>query len=228
MNAAQDGLGAGTEEIVDGDVTWVFDRSFLTSNWTCIWGRGCKGILDVPAEELNQGCCSIGAELTDADEAMTISALAATLDADKFQHIDAIDGDDVFSDDTRTNTKVVDGACIFLNRPGFDGGDGCALHIAALLADESPTVWKPSVCWQLPIKVDWEESPDGTEVARLRGWERARLGRRRQHDALVLHGGSRGVRRRSHGRRIARRGADSGRWRTGVRGVAATPAMTPR
>ena len=53
------------DEIVDGDVTWRFDRTFLTSNWTCIWGRGCKGILDVPAEHLNQGCCSIGAEMGD-------------------------------------------------------------------------------------------------------------------------------------------------------------------
>jgi hypothetical protein len=160
------------EEIVDGDVTWRLDRSFLTSNWTCIWGRGCKGILDVPAEELNQGCCSIGAELADAEEAMTISALAATLDHDLFQHRDAIDDDDVFSDDTRTNTKIVDGACIFLNRPGFEGGEGCALHLAALRADESPTGWKPSVCWQLPLKVDWVVSDDGSETASVRGWER--------------------------------------------------------
>ena len=133
-----------------------FDRRFLTSNWTCIWGRGCKGILDEPAEHLNQGCCSIGAELADSEEAMTISALAATLDADLFQHRGAVDADDVFSDSTRTNTKVVDGACIFLNRRGFAGGEGCALHLAALRADESPTAWKPSVCWQLPIKVDWD------------------------------------------------------------------------
>ena len=65
----------GTEEIVDGDVTWVFDRTFLASNWTCIWGRGCKGILDVPAEELNQGCCSIGAELAD-DEHFTMRRIS--------------------------------------------------------------------------------------------------------------------------------------------------------
>ena len=162
----------GTEEITDGDVTWRFDRAFLTSNWTCIWGRGCKGILDVPAEDLNQGCCSIGAELADAEEAMTISALAATLDPDLFQHRDAIDDDDVFSDDTRTNTKIVDGACIFLNRPGFEGGEGCALHLGALRADESPTGWKPSVCWQLPLKVDWQVSADGSETANVRGWER--------------------------------------------------------
>ena len=163
---------SGTEEIADGDVTWRFDRAFLTSNWTCIWGRGCKGILDVPAEVLNQGCCSIGAELADAEEAMTISALAATLDPDLFQHRHAIDDDDVFSDDTRTNTKIVDGACIFLNRPGFEGGEGCALHLAALRADESPTGWKPSVCWQLPLKVEWEVSDDGSETASVRGWER--------------------------------------------------------
>jgi hypothetical protein len=148
------------------------DRRFLTSNWSCIWGRGCKGILDVPAEHLNQGCCSIGAELADPEEAMTISALAATLDPASFQHHFAIDDDDVFSDSTRTNTKIVDGACIFLNRPGFEGGEGCALHIAASGAGESPTAWKPSVCWQLPIKVDWQTSDDGTEVATLRGWER--------------------------------------------------------
>ena len=161
-----------SEGIVDGDVTWHFDRDFLTSNWTCIWGRGCKGILDEPAEHLNQGCCSIGAELTDQDEAMTVSALAATLEPETFQHHQAIDDNDVFSDDTRTNTKVVDGACIFLNRPGFEGGQGCALHLAAVRADESPITWKPSVCWQLPIKVDWELLADGSEVATLRGWQR--------------------------------------------------------
>jgi len=160
------------DEIRDGDVTWRFDRRFLTSNWTCIWGRGCKGILDEPAEELNQGCCSIGAELTDEDEAMTVSALAATLDPSIFEHHAAVDADDVFNDATRTNTKIVDGACIFLNRPGFPGGEGCALHIAALQSGESPIAWKPSVCWQLPIKVDWEPQADGSEIATLRGWER--------------------------------------------------------
>jgi len=166
------GAENGLEEIVDGEVTWRFDRTFLTSNWTCIWGRGCKGILDEPAEDLNQGCCSIGAELTDPDEAMTISALAATLDPQHFQHHSAIDADDVFSDSSRTNTKIVDGACIFLNRPGFPGGEGCALHLAALQAGESPVAWKPAVCWQLPIKVDWELGADGSEIATVRGWQR--------------------------------------------------------
>jgi hypothetical protein len=163
-------------EVPDGDITWRFDRRFLTSNWTCIWGRGCLGILDQPAEHLQQGCCSVGAELADADEAMTISALAATLSPEIFEHHAAVDAHDVFSDATRTNTKVVDGACIFFNRPGFAGGQGCALHIAALAVGESPIGWKPSVCWQLPLRVDWVHHDDGSETATVRGWTRADWG----------------------------------------------------
>jgi hypothetical protein len=163
-------------EIADGPTTWRFDRRFLTSNWTCIWGRGCQGILDQPAEHLGQGCCSVGAEMADEDEAMMTAALAATLPPERFEHRLEAEHGGVFSDDTRTNTRIVDGACIFLNRPGFTGGAGCALHLAALDLGESPTEWKPSVCWQLPIKVDWEAHDDGRETATLHAWRRADWG----------------------------------------------------
>lgn len=163
------------EEIVDGDVTWRFDTDFLRSRWTCIWGRGCLGILDEPAEDLNEGCCSIGAELADVDEAMLLSAMAALLDESVFEHhADAVDGG-IF-DEARTNTRIVDGACIFLNRVGFAGGAGCALHLAALARGESPVDWKPSVCWQLPIRVDWAPDGDEREVATVRRWSRADWG----------------------------------------------------
>jgi hypothetical protein len=163
------------EEIDDGDTVWRFDRTFLESNWTCIWGQGCLGILDVPAEELGQGCCSVGAEFGDQDEAMMISALAAMLEPERFEHhADAVEGG-VFNDD-RTNTRVVDGACIFLNRPGFEGGAGCSLHLAAVDAGESPVEWKPSVCWQLPVRVDWADLGGGREQATVRRWSRADWG----------------------------------------------------
>ena len=170
-------LGAVSEfvEIAEGGTVWRFERDFLQSKWTCLWGRGCKGILDHAAEELMQGCCSVGAEMADEEEAMTISALAATLPAHIWQHQAQRDADDIFSNDERRNTKLVDGACIFLNRPGFAGGVGCALHIAADVAGESPTDWKPSVCWQLPIRVDWEDHGD-TEHATVRRWSRADWG----------------------------------------------------
>jgi len=163
------------EEIDDGETVWRFDGDFLRSRWTCIWGRGCQGILDRPAPELGEGCCSIGAHL-DGAEAPNISALAATLDAALFEHHGAARDGGIFSDETRTNTRVVDGACIFLNRPGFPGGAGCALHLAALDAGERPLEWKPEVCWQLPIKVDWAPGADGREVASVHRWTRADWG----------------------------------------------------
>jgi hypothetical protein len=163
------------DEIDDGQTLWRFDVAFLKSNWTCIWGRGCQGILERPAAERGEGCCSIGAHL-DTEEAPNISALAATMDGSLFEHRDDALAGGIFADEERTNTRVVDGACIFLNRPGFAGGAGCALHLAALAAGESPIEWKPSVCWQLPIKVDWVAGDDGKEVATVRRWSRADWG----------------------------------------------------
>jgi hypothetical protein len=165
-------MDPGMEEIHDGATTWRFDRDFLASRWVCLWGRGCQGIGPEPAAELGLGCCSIGADLGDEDEARMIAALAATLAPEIFeQHAEAADNG-IFSDEARTHTRVVDGACVFLNRPSFAGGAGCALHLAALEAGESPREWKPSVCWQLPIKVDWEPGVGDREVATVRRWTR--------------------------------------------------------
>jgi hypothetical protein len=160
------------EEIHHGDTVWRFDRDFLESRWVCLWGRGCRGIGPEPAEHLGLGCCSIGADLGDVDEARMISALAATLPPDRFERHAEASEDGIFSDAARMHTRVVDGACIFLNRPGFVGGAGCALHLAAIDAGESPTHWKPSVCWQLPIKVDWVVGARDVEVATVRRWTR--------------------------------------------------------
>lgn len=157
------------EEFVDpvDGTRWRVDLGFLGSRWRCRWGDGCQGILDERRPELEQGCCSVGAELLDDDEAMLVSALAATLPPERFeQHAAAADG--VFADDDRRHTRVVEGACIFFNRPGFAGGTGCALHLAALDDAERPMDVKPAVCWQLPLKVD----TDADGVRTLRRWGR--------------------------------------------------------
>ena len=171
---------AGVEEIREGTTVWRFDVEFLRSNWTCIWGRGCAGILPEPAPELGQGCCSVGAVLDGEEEARAISALAATIDPTRFQHHAEATSGGVFApatEEAEHATRVVDGACIFLNRPGFPGGAGCALHLEAVAGDESPLEWKPEVCWQLPLHVDWEAGEEpGTEVATLRRWTRADWG----------------------------------------------------
>ena len=186
-------------EIDDGDTTWRFEREFLTSNWTCLFGDGCKGILAEEAEALNQGCCSLGAHFGDGEpgqaEARQLSAYVALLGPEHWQYHGI---DTVYGDEERTHTRVVDGACVFLNRPGFAGGAGCALHIAALESGESPTEWKPSVCWQLPLRVDWALVDD---VRSGRSRDRhgptmvpRRLGRARHEDGVVLHRAVRGWR----------------------------------
>ena len=129
-------------EIDRGDTVWRFEREFLESNWTCLFGKGCKGILTEPAEELNQGCCSLGAHFGDGPagqaESKEVLAYASMLTPENFQHFDQAHEADtpgmlaIYGDDGRTHTRLVDNACIFLNRPGFAGGEGCALHIAAI------------------------------------------------------------------------------------------------
>lgn len=152
---------------VDGTV-WRVDVDFIDSNWTCIWNNGCQGILERPAADLNQGCCSVGAQMLDQDEALRIGALGVSLDDTIFQYAAEAMDHGVFHDDGRTNTRVVDGACIFHNRPGFAGGEGCALHLAAVADGENPLEYKPAICWQAPLKVDREA--DGTKT--LRPWTR--------------------------------------------------------
>ncbi len=166
-------------EIADGETTWRFETSFMESNWTCIYGAGCQGILPDVAPDLEQGCCSYGAHLGDGAEgraeALDVAAYASVLDADQWQfhgefarHGPA----GIFADEHRNHTRVVDGACVFLNRPGFSGGAGCALHIGAMASGEPPVEWKPSVCWQLPIRVDWEDRGVDGETATVRRWSR--------------------------------------------------------
>lgn len=167
-------------DITDGATTWRFDADFLRSNWTCIWGRGCAGILPEPAPELGHGCCSIGAVLDGEEEARAISALAAVIAPERFQHHEEAARAGIFAPsrpDAEHATRVVDGACIFLNRPGFPGGAGCALHLEAAASGDSPLEWKPEVCWQLPLHVDWSPGVEpGTEVATLRRWNRGDWG----------------------------------------------------
>jgi hypothetical protein len=157
------------------DRTWVFDVTFLTSPWTCIYGRGCQGVLTGPAEELEQGCCSYGAHFIDANDEATTLTYATRLTAEQWQHRDVArrkGGATKTAKSGEITTRLVDGACIFLNRPGFTGGIGCALHKGALDAGERPLDWKPDVCWQLPIRLEEQTADDGHVTSTLREWKR--------------------------------------------------------
>lgn len=158
----------------DGD-TYMFDATFLMSNYTCIYGKGCLGILDRPAPELQQGCCSFGAHFVDDEDREHVEALAATLGPDEWQfrsESDELGGPIHRNEDDELVTHLVDDACIFLNRPGFKNGPGCALHQAALARGERPIDWKPAVCWQVPMRLEQQEDEAGHSTWTLREWKR--------------------------------------------------------
>ncbi|MGI9604299.1 MAG: hypothetical protein ACR2QE_20640 [Acidimicrobiales bacterium] len=157
----------------DDGQTWMFDLSFLTSNWTCVWDRGCPGVGDEPAPELEQGCCSHGAHLADDADRDRVVAAARQLTPDVWQFHRPISSDDdvVVVDDGAHVTRTVDDACIFLNRPGFAGGGGCALHRGAVAHGERPLDWKPEVCWQLPLRLEYHEDDNDHTTFVLREWK---------------------------------------------------------
>ena len=158
--------------------TWVFDVTFLLSHWNCVFGRGCQGVLTGPAPELVQGCCSYGAHFTDEDDEARIEAAAATLDAEDWQ----FRAEGRRRGVVKTNrsgervTRMVHDACIFLNRPGFAGGPGCALHRAALRRGQRPMDLKPDVCWQLPLRREDREEGGGRVTSTVSEWGRANWG----------------------------------------------------
>ena len=158
----------------DEERTWVFDVTFLRSSWNCIWGNGCKGVLTEDAQQLDQGCCSYGAHFIDDADVRTVVETSSRLTPQQWQFHAAAkrSGWQATEPDGTITTRLVDGACIFLNRPGFAGGAGCALHSAALAVGERPLDWKPDVCWQLPLRLHEDIDAHGHVTSTLREWKR--------------------------------------------------------
>ncbi|MET0895293.1 MAG: hypothetical protein ABWY80_05525 [Acidimicrobiia bacterium] len=154
--------------------TWQIDITFLLSNWRCIFGDGCQGVLDAPAPELVLGCCSYGAHFSDrADRALVMRASKRLRD-DEWQFAKLGRKKGIFEkagkDDDGVmeyKTRLADDACIFLNRIDFAAGPGCALHLHAMRTGVHHSELKPEVCWQLPLRRIDEEQEDGTVITTL-------------------------------------------------------------
>jgi len=151
----------------------MFDVTFLESNWTCIFGNGCQGVLTGPTPELAQGCCSYGAHFVDEKDRRRVEKAAKRLSDDQWQFKSK---GKVSTTRVKKNgdivTRLVQNACIFLNRPDFARGPGCALHVLAMDNNESYIPLKPEVCWQLPLRRDDEVRDDGRVVTRISQWNR--------------------------------------------------------
>jgi hypothetical protein len=140
------------EDPADDTQRYKCDLTWLTSRWSCIFGAGCRGIY---AGRPDDGCCTLGAHFSDRADEKRVRTFVKLLGPDDWQfHSVGRRGNAWIEtdDDGERKTAVHDGACIFLNRPGFPGGQGCALHGWALRNDRHPLETKPNVCWQLPVR----------------------------------------------------------------------------
>ncbi|WTW95707.1 hypothetical protein OG216_20995 [Streptomycetaceae bacterium NBC_01309] len=169
---------APREDPEDAEQVFRCDLTWLTSRWTCVFGSGCQGIA---AGRAADGCCTLGAHWSDDDDEKRVMEWVDRLTPETWQHhaTGTADGVTEPDEDDEPRTRRVDGACLFLNRPGFAGGEGCALHAQALREGRHPLEAKPDVCWQLPIRrtFDWVDRPDDTRVLLVgigeydrRGW----------------------------------------------------------
>lgn len=172
----------------DGDQVYRCDLTWLTSNWTCIFGNGCQGIYETSPDA---GCCTLGAHFSDADDEKRVAAWVDKLDDTLWERRGEVVTKKgtlprkrwVELEDGERKTRVVEGetgpACIFHNSRGFAGGYGCALHALALREGVHFVETKPDVCWQLPIRRTFRdvERIDGTSYSEIsigeydrRGW----------------------------------------------------------
>ena len=143
--------------LIKADLTW------LTSRWTCIFGRGCRGI---DARRPDAGCCIHGAHFSEKKDRKRVAQWVDRLTPDLWQrHATGTKKGWTEKEDGEEKTRVVKGACIFHNDADFAGGYGCALHHLAVQEGVSFIETKPEVCWQLPLRRSYERRSveDGTE-----------------------------------------------------------------
>jgi hypothetical protein len=147
---------ADSRQVFRCDLTW------LTSSWTCIYGSGCAGVIEGRPDD---GCCTLGAHFSEKKDEKRTLKFAKELTPETWQFHGTKQLVETDEEGAR-KTRVVDGACVFLNRADFPGGAGCALHGLALRTGKHPLETKPDVCWQLPIRRTFERvtRTDGTEV----------------------------------------------------------------
>ncbi len=169
-----EGDAEAPEQVFRVDLTW------LTSSWTCIFGRGCRGVYD---DRPTDGCCTLGAHFSEPADEKRVGTWVRKLAPGTWQrHRQGRPGAGGWVEtdpDGARKTRVVDGACIFLNDPDFPGGAGCALHHQAFAEGVDHVQTKPDVCWQLPLRRTYRtvERPDGTSYLQVtvgeydrRGW----------------------------------------------------------
>ncbi len=188
---------ADQKHVIRADLTWLLSR------WTCIFARGCHGIVAGRAAE---GCCSHGAFFTDTDDEKRVRAAARRLTPETWQHfrrgfknyteMDTIDGENpgpAHRDPGRGRAvrvpqrRVVPGwRRLRPARPGAARrGASVGVQAGRLLATADPA----------GSGVDQATGRFEDPAVGARRVRPARLGRRRPRPALVVHLVAGGARR---------------------------------
>ena len=146
---------------------WRIDVSLMVSHYGCIYGRGCKGTTSVP----EFGCCAIGFSHTDHQDAARMDRHVAKLKDEEWQYHQYRKNWWEKKDEETNGGKIVDGACVFLNRADHPNGPGCALHQAALKRGKNPVNWKPDICNMVPLHVDAFNEQRVTTLGRYHSYD---------------------------------------------------------
>src|ERR671932_731673 len=67
----------------DADQVFRCDLTWLTSRWSCIFGRGCRGIY---ADRPDDGCCTLGAHFADRDDERRVGRAVRQLTSAQWQY----------------------------------------------------------------------------------------------------------------------------------------------
>lgn len=124
--------------------------------------------------EAVQGCCSYGAHVTGPDDVAHIEEMASRLTDSQWQFREVgLTQGLIQSSDDETTTLIHEDACVFLNRPGFDGdGLGCAFHHLAESQGLHHVDVMPEVCWLVPLRQVDETDQLGHVTSTIREWKR--------------------------------------------------------
>ena len=158
---------ADAEHEIRADLTW------LLSTWACIFGRGCLGINEVRPGD---ACCTHGAFYVDtADERRVKKAVRELTPETWERHGTRVQTvTEELEGEPARKTRVIDDVCVYFNRGPENYG--CALHALALRTGRSIIDTKPYVCWQVPLRREWEDVGDGRSRTVVSEFSRAAWG----------------------------------------------------
>jgi hypothetical protein len=150
----------------DADHRFRVNVSFLLSNYRCIWGCGCPGLLNARADS-EAACCERGVTFVDEDDFAHVADMVEELtaeDCDNLEHVRERGWYLAGPSGRPYKTRKLGGSCIFTNRTGGPAGKpGCSFHHLAARQGKHPSETKPSICWTLPLNFSHEapEEPGG-------------------------------------------------------------------